>query len=150
MRILLLLMLSFAATADVFVKRTADSYFFRFVSDGTEYCWGMPDFVDLSYFNDIWTTVPQTAIDHSWPQPDAAGVTTCNEELPRWKTLAWTANGTSPIYTVQNIPPRMVLIGYAPAGVLCGDAVTDVANRTYQYRQIYYNNMTGIGICTLQ
>ena len=146
-KILLIFILSFPAIA-LELRKQGEYFYFRFQDNGVLYCWGLYQFTDLAYINDVWTTVQQTVIDRSWPAADERSIAVCNEPREVWRTRAWTIDGRSPVYAVQSIPPKMNIIGYLPDGMICGDRVTQFQYSTFEYRQVNYAAATGIAICT--
>lgn len=58
--IALLLLTRSAQASDLSAQRYGDGYVMRFVQDGAVHYWGMPDLVDLSYFDHSWLPVTDT------------------------------------------------------------------------------------------
>lgn len=151
MKILLIFLLSFSALAvEVEVRKQGESFYFRFQDSHVLYCWGLYQFTDLTYINDTWTTVQQTAIDRSWPAADAESIAVCGEPRDVWRTSSYAQNGQVPVYAVLGIPPVLRFIGNLQEGVICGELIMKFGGIGYQYRTVKFNNTQGLALCTLR
>jgi hypothetical protein len=138
MKNLILITLLFCNTtfAELMVKRQGEGYMFSFVEGDKAYCWGMPDLVDLNYFDQSWRTVPETAIQYNWPKmTDPASIESCN-------SLKIPVTQAGPFYTISHTM-RVTTIGTVPAGIPCGDPII-----TFKFlRSVTYNGQTGFASC---
>lgn len=139
-KLLILALISFTANADVWVKQIetveGKGYAFAFPRNGVLNCWVMPEWVQISYFDLAWMTVPDTAINHSWPAGTQETATICanGPQIPR------TVGGN-----LYSINPRFQteVIGSVPSGIVCGDPII----RFNFLRSVTYNGQTGFAWC---
>jgi hypothetical protein len=136
-KLLLLSLLMSSAIADVQVKRVGTEYAFSFTQNSTQYCWVMPEWVDLNYFDYAWQTVQTTAVLHSWPAPTPEQAASC-VDAPR---VPRTVGG--PLYTI-NSSLRVEAVDTVPAGIPCGDPII----RFQFLRAVVYNGQTGFASCS--
>lgn len=140
MRYIILFLFATLAHAEVWVKQITTSdgngYAFSFVQAGKVNCWVMPEWVQLSYFDLTWMTVPQTAVNHSWPSAGAEIAAICNDGpvIPR------TTGG--PLYKINHYL-RVEQLSTVPSGIPCGDPVI----RFNFLRAVTYNGQVGFAWC---
>ena len=138
--LIILALLAGTVNAEVWVKQVTlpdgNGYAFWFVQEGEVHCWVMPEWVQLSYFDLAWMTVPQTAVNHSWPSAGAEIAAICADGpiIPR------TTGG--PLYTINQYL-RVAQLSTVPAGIPCGDPVI----RFNFLRAVTYNGQVGFAWC---
>lgn len=125
------------ANADLLVKRQGEGYMFSFVENGVQSCWGMPDLVDLNYFDPNWLKVTDTALRYGWPMmTDPAMIAEC-AAVKTYRTIGGT------LYQVT-FSLTLAPIAAIPAGIPCGDKVAFFEG----LRSATYNGQTGIALCS--
>lgn len=147
-KLIIFLLLSFSANAELYVKQIetplhGKGYIFNYVENSVNYCWVMPEWVDLNYFDLSWLKVTDTAVRYNWPGSDAA--TECESALvPRVVEM----NEGEPVRMRVIVAGARIGLGIViPPGLPCGDIVSRYYSTSFYWRTVSFAGQTGIALC---
>ena len=99
---------------------------FHFVQNGAVYCWGMPQMLDQAFIPQIWTPVPQAAIDYRWRTMTGDAATAClSVPVPR------TLGGV--FFSIDGGFNQKIIRVVIPSGIPCGEKVGDGITHVVEY-----------------
>lgn len=141
MKHLALFLFATLAHADIYIQRinseqTDQGYMFRFVENGVQYCWAMPQMLDQSFIPPTWTPVTQAAIDYRWPVMTGDAEAACLDGPKIYRTVG------SPLWGLT-IGLQTQVIGSVPAGIPCGEQMA----QWYFLRTVTYSGQKGFAVC---
>lgn len=139
--LLIFALLAGTVNAGPYVQRVSipddgEYYKIMYVEKGVQYCWLMPEWVQMSFFPYSPMLVTEAAINYNWLAGTPETALACAEfpKIPRTvSNRAFTFEGNGNLYRTEDVP----------LGVPCGDKIA-----TYQlYHAVHYQGRDFIGTC---
>lgn len=149
MKYIILLLFATLAQADIHVKRVSlgTDYAFSYVENGVQYCWVMPEWVDLNYFDYTWRTVPNTTVLHSWPVPTPEQTASCSDAPPIPRVVQMHEDELPCLYSTSGQLNRMSCAARIPAGTPCGEKVANYFNTGFSWHVVAHAGQRGLSLC---